>query len=358
MSSNYPARPYHSHRIPACPTCRKRKIKCDATVAGRACRFCRERGISCLLEGRVGGPTVTPAVSEPEQRLSTPSSGSLAKRRRVEIAESDPATVSGNNDLSKFPHATGTSPEESSVLMNPTMAEDIEAVETYLTSQHAEANDKARPYSLIPNGNAGPVVYLSVLRRRHGLALAREPGKAQREIMEQILASHLDEVIRLYFTKLHPCFPVVDEQTFNELWRRDRSRISSPLLCAIYASALIFWPSSPALKAIPQPDMTFAWNQHILALHDDFLAPTISTVHAALLDMIGRPVLGIQGNIIDVGRTVALAQSLGLHRDFGLERGRREEMGVRGRLWWGVVVHDTWFVWLFLLVGVCIGLSS
>lgn len=66
-------------------------------------------------------------------------------------------------------------------------------------------------------------------------------------------------------------------------------------------------------------------------------------MHAALLDMVGRPVFGIQGNIVDAGRTVALAQSLGLHRDPSQWRAREHEKGVRIRLWWGVVVHDAWY---------------
>lgn len=336
ISTNSPARPYRSHRMPACPTCRKRKIRCHIVAAGHACRFCQERGLSCQLEQNVGiAAGVERAVLPP------PPPG---KRRRIDgvemNAEEDEVT---ENSLLNLSNVTDTSPEESSVLMNPTMAEDIEALEKYLTSQPATASNKTRPYSVVPSGDSDPVVYLSVLRRRQGLTLTREPGKAQREVMEQILRPYLDEVIDLYFTRLHPCFPVVDSQTFGELWRRDRASISSPLLCAIYASALVFWRCSPVLRCVPQPDMAFAWNQHVLAMHDDFLAPTVSTVHAALLDMVGRPVFGIQGNIVDAGRTVALAQSLGLHRDPSQWRAREHEKGVRIRLWWGVVVHDAWY---------------
>ena len=72
------------------------------------------------------------------------------------------------------------------------------------------------------------------------------------------------------------------------------------------------------------------------------MAPTISTVHAALLDMIGRPVMQVTGNIVNAGRVVTLAHSLGLHRDPTLWKARTHEKNVRIRLWWGVLIHDYW----------------
>ncbi|KAM0714007.1 hypothetical protein Q7P37_010971 [Cladosporium fusiforme] len=342
MPSDSPARPYRSHKSPACVICRKRKIRCHVTASGRACRFCEERGIGCGLErrGEIATGTGTATAPTGSEHL-LPHAISPTKKRRLDVPESYHGTTTGTA-LSNLANAPDASPEESSVLMNPTMSEDISALEKYLTSQASSSNPKTRPYNVLPSkisSSSSPIVYLSVQRRRQGLATTQQPGKSQREIMEQILAPHLDEVVALYFTHLHPCFPVIDAPTFQTLWRRDRARISSPTLCAMYASALIFWRRSAALKHVPQPDMAFAWNQHVMAMQDEFLAPGIGTVCAALLDMVGRPVLGILGNIVEVGRTVALAQGLGLHRGEGLGG---LEVGVRGRLWWGVVVHDVW----------------
>ena len=70
----------------------------------------------------------------------------------------------------------------------------------------------------------------------------------------------------------------------------------------------------------------------------------MSTVHAALLDMAGRPVIGVTGNITSPGRTYALATSLGLHRDSSSWKATRHEKNIRRRLWWGVVIHDHWYV--------------
>jgi hypothetical protein len=154
-----------------------------------------------------------------------------------------------------------------------------------------------------------------------------------------------------YFSHLHPCFPIIDEKTFHELWQKDPSRISSTIVCDIYAAALLFWNTSSHLKSHHRPDLAFMWNQAVAGLQEDFLGSTISTVHAALLDLIGRPVLSITGNIVTLGRTITLAHSLGLHRDPSSWRATENEKNVRIRLWWGVLIHDHWYVAGYVIAG-------
>jgi hypothetical protein len=235
-----------------------------------------------------------------------------------------------------------TSPEESSVMMDPQMAEDITVLEQYLSRKPMESQCMAKPYRTIPTSSANPVVYLTVPRIRKGLKSPVDPGASQREIIEQVLSPHAANVRKLYFDYLHPCFPILDEQTFLHLWQKDKEGISSTLMCDMYASALLYWHRSELLSQHPRPDLNFVWNNAVTALQEDFLGPTISTVHAALLDMVGRPVGAVTGNIVNAGRVVTLAQSLGLHRDPSSWRVTAHEKNVRIRLWWGVVIHDHW----------------
>lgn len=158
------------------------------------------------------------------------------------------------------------------------------------------------------------------------------------------LASSQTDYEHRYFENLHSCFPVVDKQTFLDLWYRGPERISSTLVCDIYASALLFWHKSDILKRHARPDQEFAWNQAVRALQDDFMAPSISTVHSALLDMVGRPILQISENIVNARRTVTLAHSLGLHRD---QRGWKvtdHDKHIRIHLWWGCLILDHWYI--------------
>jgi hypothetical protein len=231
---------------------------------------------------------------------------------------------------------------ESSVIMCPHMAEDITVLEQYLTYNPTGAHSMHKPYRTVSTNSGNPIVYLTVPRIREGLRSSTDSGRTQREIIEQVLSPFANEVRQLYFDHLHPCFPILDEKTFQNLWQRDNKRISSTLICDIYASALLFWKRAITLSQFPRPDLNFVWNLAVAALQDDFMGPSISTLHAALLDMIGRPIGAVTGNIVNTGRVVTLAQSLGLHRDPSSWKATAHEKHVRIRLWWGIVIHDHW----------------
>lgn len=113
-------------------------------------------------------------------------------------------------------------------------------------------------------------------------------------------------------------------------------------MCEIYALSLTQWNYSDKLKRSPQPDAEFVWNLAVESLQEDFLAPGMSTVYAAVLDMMGRPIFSVVGNAINNGRTVVLANSLGLHRNPTGWKRPTVEKNLRIRLWWAVLIHDRW----------------
>lgn len=222
------------------------------------------------------------------------------------------------------------------------MAEDIMVLEQYLIHQGPEAQSASKPYSTVQTSSGNPMVYLTVPRKRKGLRSPLDPGRTQREIIEQVLNPFTANVRKLYFDYVHPCFPILDEHTFAEMWEKDNDCISSTLVCDMYALASLYWKKCETLRRHPRPDLNFLWNHAVPALQDDFMGPTMSTIPAALLDMVGRPVGAVTGNIVNVGRVVTLAQSLGLHRDPTSWKTSAHEKNVRIRLWWGVLIHDTW----------------
>lgn len=111
------------------------------------------------------------------------------------------------------------------------------------------------------------------------------------------------------------------------------------LICEIYATALTYWndPSSGLRKRL-------IWNIATEALQGDFQAPGIATLQAVLLDLTGRPVYALVNNVINVGRAVALAYSLGLNRNSTQWNIPDQDKALRTRLWWGVMICDTWYV--------------
>ena len=183
-------RPYRSHKAPACDLCRTRKIRCHNDIAGQACRFCREKGVTCIVSSTGGS-------------VSSPAPGPRRAKRRRTSTTVDPSSVTRHseghhNGLSQYPGVVGTSPTESSLLMNPTMAEDIKVLEKYLTAKPTGASSGARlPYSVISDVPGKPIIYLTYSRRRKGLQLPVDPGNSQREIIDQVLHPHQAEIINL-----------------------------------------------------------------------------------------------------------------------------------------------------------------
>lgn len=148
--------------------------------------------------------------------------------------------------------------------------------------------------------------------------------------------------IHRYFEHIHPYFPVVDEDAVLDLLRGAGNKVSPVLLCDLYASALPLWSRSNRLKHHPRPDIPYFWNLAVAALQDDFMAPSISTIQCSAVDMIGRPVYSIMWNIVNEGRTVALAHSFGLNRDPRAWKSSDHEKSLRIRAWWAVLVNAFW----------------
>jgi len=238
-----------------------------------------------------------------------------------------------------------TSPTEGPLIVGPAVAEDVQILENYLSSRqkHSSRGSNTQTYRTVFSEPGDSVVYLSVPRRRKGLQLAQNPGRSQLEIVEQILGPSQNELLMLFFEHIHPYFPILDEQTFHALRKRTDEPLSPALLCEIFAIALPLWDRSDVLKSHPRPSVAYLWNMAVAALQEDFMASSIATVYAALIDLCGRPIQSVMGNILTAGRTVALAYSLGLNRDpTSWSSSSPEEKSLRMRLWWGVLIHDYW----------------
>lgn len=117
------------------------------------------------------------------------------------------------------------------------------------------------------------------------------------------------------------------------------------LVCEMYAVSLISWHLSPKIRASgrPIPDVRYIWNLAVSAMREDFMSPSFSTVLAAILDLLGRPITSITYNAVNVGSTVALAHSLGLNRDPAKWNLDKRQKSLRVRAWWCLLIHDNWY---------------
>ena len=169
------------------------------------------------------------------------------------------------------------------------------------------------------------------------------PGENQKEILEQILGPFRHDLVRLFVDRFNVAFPIFDGESFWESYITDS--LEDPpasLLCQVYSMSLVYWKHTPKLACHPKPDVRYAVNMTVAALHEEFSAPGLSTISAALIDLTGRPIFSMTGNAISCGRMVSLANCLGLNRDPSHWKLSQSEKDQRIRLWWGVVIHDRW----------------
>lgn len=179
------ARPYRSHKVPACDRCRKRKIRCIVDISGHPCLLCRANDIPCIKTKERGGTSST--GERPAKRRQTEPATQVSN----DVAAAGERQLGSENARGAIPTSgenAGEKGERAAMIVGPVAAEDIHIIEEYMTSKRSPEEVRDGSYNVISNDPAKPILYLSVPARRKGLGKPGElPGSAQREIIEQIL---------------------------------------------------------------------------------------------------------------------------------------------------------------------------
>lgn len=242
--------------------------------------------------------------------------------------------------------------EESAHIVGPVVTSDTQILAEYLRADphHGAGRRLARimrPGRDGAGGAAGPdssVMFARVRRRPMGQTPNQTVASGKCLIIERIIEPFADELIDTYFRKANACFPLLDEGSFRDQFRRQPAHISSALLASVYAHALTFWSQPRRAAGRHCPDSRFVWNQATDALYSELqLCPGMSTVVAVLLDVGGRPSTSMIGNGVLIGSAVSIAHGLGLHRDPCDWDVSEPEKRIRVQIWWALMVHDRWF---------------
>ncbi|SPO05046.1 related to DAL81 - transcriptional activator for allantoin and GABA catabolic genes [Cephalotrichum gorgonifer] len=156
--------------------------------------------------------------------------------------------------------------------------------------------------------------------------------------IEKIVAPHGRSLIDLYFSVVHPAFPIIQKGVFLEKYDRSYREFSPPLLAAIYLLAINWWHHSADLAQYPKPDVAALEDLVRSTLDDAMHRPKLSTIQAGLL-LSQRPD-GDQW--APTAQLVAIGQELGLHLDCTAWKIPPWEKGLRKRLAWGLYMQDKW----------------
>ncbi|KAJ5551574.1 hypothetical protein N7535_000481 [Penicillium sp. DV-2018c] len=363
-SFNAGARPYRSHKVRACDLCRKRKSRCTVDIPGQSCLLCRVQGADCHYQEE--GNMEASIMSAPEAKSwPAPSAVDAApgqKRKRspeglAQMTQTGPPRQPLNGPS---PHGTNSSsgrrgsdsrrrdddPQNESVLIvGPMVAEDAQVIEKHMPPERTSLSEepKSHPYNIYSSDPRKPVLYTTISRRRKGMRKGTPPGENQKEVLEQILGPFRHDLVRLFIDRFNVSFPIFDGESFWESYiTEDLQDPPAALVCQVYSMSLVYWKHTPKLACHPKPDVRYAVNMTVAALHEEFSAPGLDTISAALIDLTGRPIFSMTGNAVSCGRMLSLANCLGLNRDPSNWKLSQSEKNQRIRLWWGVVIHDRW----------------
>lgn len=178
-------RPYRSHKFPACTACRHRKGRCHVEDPTQPCRYCRQRSLAC--DHGVGANAPRGHRKHTQRNSQRPRTGAISDA---------PAE---NSLLPQISFDDMQTPSESSpVMVDPTMADDIDVLERHLASRNVSDSPVAQRYVRISGSPGESIVYRTVPRLRKGLQSTTEPGVTQREIIENVLGALTVHVIQLY----------------------------------------------------------------------------------------------------------------------------------------------------------------
>ncbi|KAJ5888186.1 hypothetical protein N7495_008227 [Penicillium taxi] len=360
------ARPYRSHKVRACDLCRKRKSRCIVETLGQSCLMCRMQGADCHYQDEANADVSVLSTLESNSVVNM--SGQKRKRNnspdKLSNSESHiPAHIT-SHQLTSGPSPQGTNSSsgrrgsdsrrkgydddrhnESVLIVGPMVAEDAQVIEKHMPPERSSLSEEpqSHPYNIYSSDPRKPVLYTTIPRRRKGMRVGVPPGENQKEILEQILGPFKHDLVKLFIDRFNIAFPIFDGQAFWEGYITDSSDDPpAALVCQVYSMSLVYWKHTPKLACHPKPDVRYAVNMTVAALHEEFSEPGLSTISAALIDLTGRPIFSMTGNAISCGRMISLANCLGLNRDPSNWKLSQPEMDQRIRLWWGVVIHDRW----------------
>ncbi|KAK5101196.1 hypothetical protein LTS08_004802 [Lithohypha guttulata] len=303
------ARPYRSHKYPACTRCHKRRSRCTIEIPGSACLLCRVHGVPCSSESAKKDERSTPKIGFIHRSL-LPDSGYV---------------------------------DTTSHVVGPVVARDTQIIENYIGPISTDVPDGEQAQnSSVSQALNRPIYQMPIPPRRPS-----PPAQCNcsRNLPLELLAqvdTYFEKLIDVYFEHLYPAFPLLDEQWFMSKLS-DRQALPPTFLANFVAYVLYYWNLGPELMLHAKPDQDFAWSVAVQAMMADHQKADISSILTVVLNVAGRPSKGFVSNLTSVSRAVAISHSGGLNHDSHDWKLDDHVKKLRWKMWWAILIHDRWF---------------
>ncbi|KAJ5100441.1 transcriptional regulator family: Fungal Specific TF [Penicillium angulare] len=362
-------RPYRSHVKPACTHCRRRKSRCKVENQSKSCLQCRIHGTDCSFppeKPRKNAPRKSRRTQEYNSPSDSPvflADSNLAPPYGLPNSSSERSIIGALPDSVNEDSTANTAPgptwpevqasldaplsleaeNDNPHILGPTEMDDTHVLADYLSNFPGSRGIRSVQSVGAAGSSMSPIIFTKVQKRPLGIGPDSSPTSQKLEIIEKLIEPCAQQLVDLYFKKVHPCFPLLDETTFRTQYLNAKGRISPALLACLYAHMLSFWRYDFKLSQTRCPDSRFIWNLASETVYSELhLSPGISTITAILLNIGGRPTTSMVGNGVQLGSAVSLCHSMGLNRNPLSWDIPEVEKNLRINVWWSVLIHDRW----------------
>lgn len=227
-------RPYRSHLHPACFSCRKRKSRCKTRNNSAICIMCLAHGTECIFP-RPGDPIrrifanssrKSPAGAKRRlahgsqsglqttqypsphamNQLAGPAAAqdeSISMTRSPTPVDDHPRSLRPSNEengaegLPNLASIVTEAGDDSSHIVSPTVADDNDILESYLSAVPATQRRYLTPTSQASNRPLRPVRFNVVPRRPLGVTAHQSLAASKCEVIEKYLDPDIDEFLNL-----------------------------------------------------------------------------------------------------------------------------------------------------------------
>ncbi|KAL4913061.1 fungal-specific transcription factor domain-containing protein [Aspergillus aurantiobrunneus] len=358
-----PSPPLRRARV-ACKPCNARRVKCDAGDR-QPCWHCRVRQTECvLIESKRGryarkqrGSSRNQLASQQSQRVGdvtgsqVPRRGSPAQRGRNTEASFSSDPGHGGHTQSHGNEEAGRGSRNETNHRHATQQPHRDHMQYALRQEHTdESSSLFYVVELSYRSDGGST---EPLRVRHPIPTSiadrcqsnHADNMRATVTLEEALTlpgpGLLDQLIRTFFEKIHPAYPVFDRERFMHSYSMGRA---SPLVLQTIALLGFTIGSDELVRAAGFNDRATARKTHYLrakALYDvDYECDRVTLV--AVLLLLGFWWAGPdeqKDTCYWIGCATTVAQSLGMHRAMPHSISPRMR-SLRKRIWWSIYTRE------------------
>ncbi len=156
--------------------------------------------------------------------------------------------------------------------------------------------------------------------------------------LESIVQPHGPVLVDLYFSIVHPSFPIIDERTFRQGCSNGYNAVPPELLASIYVVALQWWAQDARMVTIQAPDADRLEDAALRLIGHALYLPRLSAIQAGLV--ISQRSWGESRELM--AQLVSIGYDLGLHLDCSTWGRPAWEVSLRKRLAWALYMQDKW----------------